>query len=409
VRLCICSPSDADMLLHCWLAERLYVCLCREPLIPTVAMGSASPEVDLLTDLLHQVPLLWSFMDKTCKKTLMATNADLRKATCNSISGISIPASQLPRNADCLLRGSGPLLQTLDLSNSNMSKAAVRQLSKGPWPVLTRPSFPVRLKRSGRHTRPNIISDLRGKFPLLKSLTICEHRLDKDEVKAMAAIDWPSLRTLSIKPSNDAMPELMKGNWPLLSHLSIEGLSDEGIQHMSSSPWCALQVLQLTNCIMGADAAMCLARAHLPDLKHLSLYKVSLLDGSEAFYELGSGGKWQALTTLELVLHVVSDVPFMDALTLGDWPALQNFTLTGRTLGNRDAIMFTQAKWPALKRITLDIMDAHHVLTQCMQKWPDLEVLCLTARLPPSLKEVMVKLFTNLALSEWPHLQLEIR
>jgi len=253
------------------------------------------------------------------------------------------------------------LLQTLDLSNSNTGKTAVRQLSKGPWP-LTRPSFPVRLK-SGRHTRPNPFSHFRSKFPLLKSLTICGHRLDKDEVKAMAAIDWPSLRTLSNQPSNDAMPELMKGKWPLLSHLYIEGLSEEGILHMSSSPWSALQFLQLTNCIMGADAAMCLARAHLPNLKHLSLCKVSLLDGSEAIYELASAGKWQALTTLELVLRVISDVPFMDALALGDWPALQNFTLTGRTLGNRDIDLFTQANWPALKRITLNIMDAHKVLT----------------------------------------------
>ena len=107
-------------------------------------MGSASPVVDLLTDLLHQVPLLWSFMDEKCEKTLMATNADLRKATCKSITGISFPATQLPRNADCLLRGSWPLLQTLDLSNSNMDKAAVSQLSKGPWPLLTSLSFPVR-------------------------------------------------------------------------------------------------------------------------------------------------------------------------------------------------------------------------------------------------------------------------
>ncbi len=299
-------------------------------------MGSAPPVADLLTDLLHQVPLLWSFMDKECKKTLIATNADLRKATCNSITGVSIPASQLPRNADCLFRGNGPLLQTLDLSNSNMGKAAVRQLSNGPWPVLRRPSFPVRLK-SGRYTRPNLFSNFRGKFSLLKSLTICEPRLDKDEVQAMAAIDWPSLTTLSIDTSNDAMPELMNGNWPLLSHLYIEGLSDEGIRHMSSSPWSAMQCLQLTNCIMGADAAMCLARAHLPNLNHLSLCNVSMLDGSEAFYELGSGGKWQALTTLELVLHVVlNHVPFMDVLTLEDWPALRNLTLTGRILGYHD-------------------------------------------------------------------------
>ena len=95
----------------------------------------------------------------------------------------------------------------------------------------------------------------------------------------------------------------------------------------------------------------------------------------------------------------------MDALALGDWPALQNFTLTGRTLGNRDIDLFTQAKWPALKRITLNIMDAHKVLTQCMQKWPDLEVLCLTARLPPTLKEVI----TDLTRSEWPNLQFRIR
>ena len=94
-------------------------------------MGSAPPVVDLLIDLLHQVPLLWSFMDKECKKTLMATNGDLRKATCNSITGVSIPVSQLPRNADCLLKGNGPLLQTLDLSNSNMGKAAPVSSAKG--------------------------------------------------------------------------------------------------------------------------------------------------------------------------------------------------------------------------------------------------------------------------------------
>ena len=191
----------------------------------------------------------------------------------------------------------------------------------------------------------------------------------------------------------------------------MEGLSDEGIQHMSSSLWSALQLLQLTNCIVGADTVMCLARAHLPNLKHLSLCKVSLLNGHEAFFELGSGGKWQALTTLELVLHVIPEHElFMDVLILGDWPVLQNFILTGRILGNHDIDLFTQAKWPALKRITLGgIMDEYDALTQCMQKWPDLEVLCLESVLPPPFEEFGVQSLTNFAYSEWPNLQFEIR
>lgn len=191
----------------------------------------------------------------------------------------------------------------------------------------------------------------------------------------------------------------------------MEGLSDEGIQHMSSSLWSALQLLQLTNCIVGADTVMCLARAHLPNLKHLSLCKVSLLNGHEAFFELGSGGKWQALTTLELVLHVLPEHEFfMDVLIFGDWPVLQNFILTGRILGNNDIDLFTQAKWPALKRITLsDIMDGYDVLTQCMQKWPDSEVLCLSSVLQPPLKEFEVQALTDLAYSELPNLQFEIR
>ena len=158
---------------------------------------------------------------------------------------------------------------------------------------------------------------------------------------------------------------------------------------MSSNPWSELQLLQLSNCIMGADTVMCLARAHLPNLKHLSLCSVSLLDGSETFYELGSGGKWQALTTLELVLHVIPEHEwFMDVLILGDWPVLQNFVLTGRILSNHDIGLFTQAKWPALKCITLGgIMDEYDALTQCMQKCPDLEVSCLEPLLAPPFEE----------------------
>ncbi|DBA77085.1 TPA: hypothetical protein ACH3X1_009671 [Trebouxia sp. C0004] len=136
-------------------------------------------------------------MEEECQQTLMVTNADLRKATCKSITGISFPETQSSRNADCLLRGSWPLLQTLDLSNSNMDKGVVSQLSKGPWPLLTSLSSPVGLK-SGLYTQPNIFSHFNGKFPSLKRLTSCEHKLDRDGVTAMTAIDWPSFTKLSI-------------------------------------------------------------------------------------------------------------------------------------------------------------------------------------------------------------------
>ncbi|DBA77086.1 TPA: hypothetical protein ACH3X1_009672 [Trebouxia sp. C0004] len=59
----------------------------------------------------------------------------------------------------------------------------------------------------------------------------------------------------------------------------------------------------------------------------------------------------------------------MDVLILGDWPVLQNFILTGRILLHYDIYVFTQAKWAALKRITLGgIMGGYDVLTQCMHK-----------------------------------------
>jgi len=118
--------------------------------------------------------------------------------------GISLPISK-----KCRLSPQG---QLAIVANPGLEQQQHGQSSgqsaQGPWPLLTSLSFPVGLK-SGLCTQPSIFSDFNGKFPLLKSLTSCEHRLDKDGVIAMTAIDWPSLTTLYIEPSNDAMPELM--------------------------------------------------------------------------------------------------------------------------------------------------------------------------------------------------------
>ncbi len=276
-------------------------------------------------------------------------------------------------------------------------------LSSGAWPLLQSLTL-------ARGRTFNELSNVfrQGKWPLLESLTVSEHRLDVAQVTALTDIDWPLVQILCIELFHDAMPAVMKGNWPELKDLSIgHGLDYRGLGCWSNLPWSTLQRLQLTLCLVSPNGIHSLIQAHLPQLQEFSFvydfWKSEGVDSEDCLAMLAQA-KWPLLSKLELRSMSASHEGIRHLAT-GQWPKLQTVILKHLDITDEDMPLLVQADWPNVQHLTL-IGNFQHmeVLAMCMHKWPALQTLELGVGADQTNNATM----STIARARWPSLDLQL-
>ena len=344
----------------------------------TVPYGHTMPDEPSLTDLFHEVPHLWDFMDGKCYKGLLGTCVHLRHEVKQIISKIRFPLGWQSADLTSLVKHSWAQLQYLDLSTSLMTGAAAAQLTSASWPLLR--SLTISHAYMG-WPMAKIFNQFENKWPSLREFTCFSGVLDAPAVEALNKIDWPMLTCLRIVLCSQAVPALMQGRWRHLKQLSLGiGLNGNNMQHLSGCPWHCLEELQLHSCTFTAVGVLCLTQAHLPGLKRLSLVDIRLFGGASSLVPL-SRGSWPELTELIIDLARDDDI-FVHELVLGAWPCLNTLTLENIYFPSRFVSDLIRAPWPALTSLTLG---GHHwdpaaVTASCTGRWPALQLLTIGHR-----------------------------
>ena len=311
-----------------------------------------------------------------------------------------------PEQLHHLTQGGWSQLRCLDLSKSYMTAAAAAQLSIGAWPLLQ--SLTLARGRTFNDLSScsaHVFQQFKGKWPLLQSLTVSMHRMDIAQVTALTGIDWPRLQILCVDPVDDAIPALMKGNWPELKDLSIGSvMSDGGLEYSSDLPWSTLQRLQFKYGRITSSGMYCLIQAHLPQLQELSFrYSVWCTEGEDSFAMLAKA-QWPLLSKLELI-GVDASLEGIRHLVTGQWPMLHTVTFEPSDITDEHMPFLVQAAWPSVMNLTLvGRFQNIKALNMCMRKWPALQTL----RLGVGSDQTKNVAMSTIARARWPLLDLQL-
>ncbi len=292
----------------------------------------------------------------------------------------------------------------LDMSKSYMKAATAAQLSNGAWPLLQS----LTLARGRTFVdlstcSADVFRQFKGKWPLLRSLTVSMHRMDIAEVTALTEIDWPLLQTLCIEPLDDAIPALMKGNWPELKNLSVGNEMTGGLEYLAYLPWSTLQRFRVQFSQVTPSGMYSLIQAHLPQLQELCFVNsVWYTEGKDL--AILAQAQWPLLRKLELI-GVSASFEGIRHLVTGQWPMLHTVTFDSSNITDKHMPLFVQAHWPNVQNLTLVGYFEHmEVLDICMRKWPALRTLKLGMDTGPTNNVWM----SNMARDRWPSLDLQL-
>ncbi len=284
-----------------------------------------------------------------------------------------------------------------------MKDATTAQLSNGSWPLLQSLTLTKGWTIEALPSySENVFRQFNGKWPLLESLTVALHKMDIAQVTALTEVDWPRLQTLCINPLTDAIPALMKGNWPELKDLFVgTALGDRELGHLSDLPWSKLQRLQLKFWQVTPSGIYSFIQAYLPKLQELSVLWHTEGDNCSAMLV---PAKWPLLSKLELI-GVDATHEGVRHLVKGQWSMLQSITFEPSNITDKDMPLLVQADWPNVRNLTLIGHFEHtEVLDVCMCKWPALQML----RLGVGTDQTHNVAMSTIARARWPSLDLQL-
>lgn len=364
--------------------------------------ASNNPTCVSLSDLLHEVPRLWDFTPSRYWNVLLAVNKEIRRQVQGMVTCIKITEALQPELLHHLTKGGWSQLRCLHLSESCMTTAAASQLSSGAWPLLQ--SLTLVRGDDLSSCCEHLFQQLKGKWPLLRSLTVSEFRLDIAQVTALTETDWPLLQTLCIDPFDDAIPALMKGNWPELKDLSIGSVMSDGLEYLADLPWSTLQRLQLNFGTVTPSGMYSLIHAHLPRLQELCFMGSSWYTEDEDCFAVLAQAKWPLLSKLELI-GVEGSLKGIKYLVTGQWPMLHTFAFLHCDITDEHMPLLVQAAWPSIQNLSLvGCFEEMEALSMCMHKWPALQTLTLGVG-PDQARNVAM---STIARARWPSLDLQL-
>jgi hypothetical protein len=365
--------------------------------------ASNNPSCVSLSDLLYEVPKLWDFTPSRYWNVLLSVNKEVRRQVQHTVTCIKITEALQPGQLHHLTEGGWSQLRCLDLSNSYMKAATAAQLSNGAWPLLQSLTLARGRNFSDLSTcSADVFRQFKGKWPLLKSLTVSMHRMDTVEVTALTETDWPLLRTLCIEPLDDAIPALMKGNWPELKNLSVGNEMTGGLEYLADLPWSTLQRLRVSFAQVTPSGMYSLIQAHLPRLQELCFVNTIWYTEGKDLAILGQA-QWPLLRKLELI-GVSASLEGIRHLVTGQWPMLHTVIFESSDITDKHIPLLVQAHWPNVQNLTLAGYFEHmEGLDMCMCKWPALQTLKLGM-----VTDQTNVWMSNMARDRWPSLDLQL-
>ena len=328
-----------------------------------------NPNYVSLSELLHEVPKLWDSMPSSYLNVLLGVNKEVRRQAQGRVACIRTTGAMWPEQVHHLTKGGWSQLRCLDFVKQHHGGYYYCSAESGTWPLLQSLTL---AKGWAYELLPsyseNVYSQFNGKWPVLEILTVALHKIDIAQATVLTEVSWPRLQTLCINPCDDAVPALMKGNWPDLKDLSLEiGLNDRELGHLSDLPWSTLQRLRLKFWQVTSSGIYSLIQAHLPKLQELSVWWHTEGDNCFAMLTLA---KWPLLSKLELIGADATHEGIRHLVT-GQCSMPANIT-------DQDMPLLVQADWPNVQNLTLIGHFEHmEVLDVCMRKWPALQTLRL--------------------------------
>ena len=303
-----------------------------------------------------------------------------------------------------LVKGDWPHLESLDLSNNHLTVSCISLLTTAKWPQLSRLDL-SKCKPDGAATAKLVhgnwlcLQELclshnqldvaalgvlaEGNWPVLKGLYLAGNNIGGPGHLQVLDLPWPGLEHLDLsnnsckQPSRSfhwgkgLLPAILQAQWVQLRHL---GLCDQKHE-------------------IDAHAMSWLSKGDWPNLTHLSLNEsVHYEDASESMAHLVQGS-WPQLKVLRLLsLFGYSDTASCmhwdeaEILSRGLWPQLRHLDLSGNGMNGKCVLMVTKGQWPMLQVLKLrgNLLNSKKDIARLVQgEWPmlwELDLSCNSAK-----------------------------
>ena len=272
-----------------------------------------------LLDLICEVPRLLEVMHTKSLVNLSAICSRIHQQVQAFVTGITgVYHTDFP----FLVNQERPLLNKLDLTDTQLHGHGMFLLVGGRWPVLT-------------------------------TLKLASNRLGSAAISVLIQAEWPALTTLDLQMNclgAVAIQFLSQANWPLLKELNLcaSNMDAAAAQHLVVGVWPKLEHLHLSrNPLLSTAAASYLVKSHWPLLKTLALSGTQI-----GFTQLRSGG-WPLLESLNLARALAGDDVVQLIAQRYEWQNVKHLDLSSSRLRNQDLLHLVDNEWPALE--TLDI------------------------------------------------------
>ena len=173
--------------------------------------------------------------------------ASISKAKCKNLTELSLRKVKLDMESVIAVRLMNTRLKSLYLGSTDITAAALSELTSVSWPFLQHLSL-----FGNRLTADAIVklalADLH--FPRLDCLDLGGNKLDAAAACVLAQCQWPRLQHLALNHNqldNAAMIFLAKGSWPALGSLVLWGndINNEVARQVSLRQWPRLYDLAL--------------------------------------------------------------------------------------------------------------------------------------------------------------------
>lgn len=334
----------------------------------------------------------------------MGTSRELRTRSQQHVTYLQLPKGWCLLDIQLLAAKSWDQLGVLDLRLGHLSIEAAAELSKVHCPTLTQLLISESLD-AAPSMRPNIFRLWSQNWPLLHTFECDFRNMRRDEILAVAQISWPNLQSLHLRPLEGATEDLMRGDWPLLRQLSLQGLGYEGTHHLPKFGWHMVESLRLEQCSF--QGARVLTQVLFPCLKKLALIDVDF-GWSQNWLEQVIK-KWPGLTELHLMSksfhmfrqHLPEDCSLVK---------LQRLTIHGEYICKRGVGWVFDLQLPALWHVTFcgcSPISAFGLIHKCMKTWPNLRLIQVEKDLHAYGCFELFGEALNLLKSRWPHMDMQ--
>ena len=329
---------------------------------------SPEPEAAVsLPDLCQHVPRLVELLSPGSASVLMATCSQLREAVCSLVTKITVtePDKSVWVDFSVLLNSRWSNIQSLTLSNREVSEQSMNQIISAEWPFMT--SLALDHCSFGPQTASFLAQ---AQWPLLQALDLSCTSLGFGGLKELVKGKWPDLQVLCLRSCSlkaEAMTCLSHTEWPEMRHLCLDDNDldlveqipdpeygvvrqhDSGFAAMSElveCNWRKLEKLNLDNTNTAAKGCHVLSQAHWPCFRHLTMCNVGSYDLSEL-----SKTDWLLLSGLDLSQCQGILAESIPDLIAANWPSLTHLDISNCSVGEEGLALLAEGRWPHMKSL----------------------------------------------------------